>query len=80
MWLGSNTLSYFQTTTTEANEMKGSYSSPNSAILQDGKIKPGIYKIQNIVSRTYADIKDDVRELCGRPSSDLEKSRGQVSP
>ncbi|KAF9649758.1 hypothetical protein BDM02DRAFT_3128122 [Thelephora ganbajun] len=46
------------------------------SILQDGKIKPGIYKIQNIVSKTYADIKDHVRELCGRPSSTLEKSRG----
>lgn len=56
------------------------YSSPtNPSILQDGRIKPGIYKIKNIVSQTYVDTKDHVRELCGRPSSALQKSGGQVS-
>jgi hypothetical protein len=54
-------------------------SSTNRSILQDGKIRPGTYKIKNIVSQTYVDIKDHVRELCGRPASALESSRGQVS-
>ena len=69
----------FRAATTKADEMKYSYSSPTATVLQDGKIKPGIYKIQNIVSKTYVDIKDDLRELCGRPSSALERSRGHVS-
>ena len=52
-----------------------------SAIFQaDGKLKPGIYKIRNIVSKTYVDIKDDVRELCGRPSATLENGRDLASP
>lgn len=58
--------------------MKHSFTT-SSSILQDGRIRPGTYKIKNIVSQTYVDIKDHVREICGRPSSVLEKSRGQVS-
>lgn len=56
------------------------YNTPESSlsIFQDGKIKPGIYKIQNIVSRTYVDTKDHLRELCGRPSSVLGSGGGQV--
>ena len=52
---------------------------PSVSLFQGGKLKPGIYKIRNIVSRTYVDTKDDLRELCGRPSSALEGVRGQVS-
>ena len=51
-----------------------------SSIFQDGKLKPGVYKIRNIVSKTYVDTKDDVRELCGRPSTVLEDGSGQVRP
>ena len=50
----------------------------SASIFQDGKLKPGIYKIQNIVSNTYVDTKDHLRELCGRPSSLLESGGGQV--
>ena len=69
----------FQTTTTSKTAMV--YNSPRSppSIFQGGRIKPGVYKIQNIVSKTYVDIKDDVRELCGRPSQVLEYGRDQVS-
>ena len=60
--------------------MKYSFTKPNSSIFQDdGKLKSGIYKIQNIVSKTYVDTKDHLRELCGRPSSVLEVGEGQVS-
>ena len=56
-------------------------SNTGSTIFQaDGKLKPGIYKIQNIVGKTYVDIKDDVRELYGKTSTALEDGRGQVSP
>jgi len=56
------------------------YNSPNTgpSIFQGGKLKPGIYKIQNLASGTYVDTKDDVRELCGRSTSTLEDGRGQV--
>jgi len=56
------------------------YNSPNTgpSIFQGGKLKPGIYKIQNLASGTYVDTKDDVRELCGRPTTALEDGRGQV--
>ena len=54
-------------------------SSTSPSIFQDGKLKPGVYKIQNIVSKTYVDIKDHLRELCGRPFTALESGRGHVS-
>ena len=61
-------------------EMRHSSSNiAGSSIFQDGKLKPGIYRIRNIVSQTYVDIKDDVHELCGRPSTVLESGRGEVS-
>ena len=66
-------------TTTQADKMKYSSSNTSTSIYQYGKIKPGVYKIKNVVSGTFVDIKDDARELCGRPSSSLEASRGQVS-
>jgi len=48
-------------------------STDNSAsIFKDGKLKPGVYKIQNIVGQTYVDIREHVRELCGRPATVLE--------
>lgn len=49
-----------------------------SSIFQDGKLKPGIYKIRNLAGGTYVDIKDNVRELCGRSLAALEDGRGQV--
>lgn len=58
------------------------YNSPNasSSILKDGKLRPGVYKIQNIVGKTYLDTKDDLRELCCRPFTALENGRtAQVS-
>ncbi|KAF9648158.1 hypothetical protein BDM02DRAFT_2342614 [Thelephora ganbajun] len=42
------------------------------SIFKDGKLKPGVYKIQNIVGQTYVDIREHTRELCGRPTTLLE--------
>jgi hypothetical protein len=53
-------------------------SSPS--IFENGKIRPGVYKIRNIVSRTFVDTKDHVRELCGRPPTALERGGAQVIP
>lgn len=50
-----------------------------SSIFEGGKLKPGIYKIQNINTETYLDVKGDTRELCCRPAEDLKKGRGFVS-
>ena len=46
--------------------------SESDSVFRDGRIKPGIYKIQNVVGQTYVDIRDHNRELCGRPVTTLE--------
>ena len=52
--------------------------SDSSSIFENGKLKPGIYKIQNIQNRTYLDVEVHTREVCGRPTKDLEEGRGLV--
>ncbi|KAF9649756.1 hypothetical protein BDM02DRAFT_1746445 [Thelephora ganbajun] len=47
-----------------------------SSILEGGKLKPGIYKIQNIRSETFLDIEVYTREACCRPAKDLGEGRG----
>ena len=39
------------------------------SIFKDGKLKSGIYKIQNIVSQTYLSVREHTRELCCRPAT-----------
>jgi len=46
------------------------------SLFKDGELKPGIYKIQNIVGQTYVDVRDRSRELCCRPATVLE-GKGQ---
>jgi len=41
-------------------------------IFESGKLKPGIYRIQNIVGQTYVDIREHSKELCCRPATLLE--------
>ena len=48
------------------------------SILENGKLKPGIYKIQNIQSGSYLDVEVYTRAVCGRPIRDLEEGRGFV--
>jgi hypothetical protein len=52
--------------------------SGSSSVFEDGKLKPGIYKIQNIHTDTYLDIEVSTREVCCRPAKDLGKGRGLV--
>ena len=52
---------------------------PGYTILEHGRLKPGLYKIQNLVSKTYVDIHQHSMELCCRPASSLEKDDGIVS-
>ena len=52
---------------------------PNPAsILENGRVKPGIYQIQNLGSETYLDIHRQTKELCCRPTQDLAKGEGLV--
>ena len=44
----------------------------SASIFEDGKLKPGIYKIQNIFGQTYVDIREHTRELCCRPPTLLD--------
>lgn len=48
------------------------------SIFADGKLKPGVYKIQNIYSETYLDIEVHSRGVCCRPANDLGEGRGFV--
>ena len=50
------------------------------SIFQDGKLKPGIYKIRNVSTGTYADIEEYSRSMCCRPAQDLEEGDGLVRP
>ena len=52
--------------------------SDSLSIFKDGKLKPGIYKIQNIQSGTYLDVEVYTRELCCRPANALDEGRGFV--
>ena len=56
--------------------------SPNDSfsIFENGRLKPGIYKIQNLYTQTYLDIHEHSREMCCRPARDLEEGRGLVRP
>lgn len=36
-------------------------------IFEDGKLKPGTYKVQNLKSQTYLEILEDTKDLCCRP-------------
>ena len=55
-----------------------STTSDSLSIFEDGKLKPGIYKIQNLYSRTYVDIHEHSRAVCCRPAVTLEEGGGLV--
>lgn len=50
----------------------------NGPIFENGKLKPGVYQIQNIKTETFLDIEVHTRELCCRPERDLGRGRGFV--
>ena len=53
--------------------------SDSSSIFEDGRLKAGIYKIQNIYTETFLDIELFSRGVCCRPAKDLGEGRGLVS-
>jgi len=54
--------------------LSSTFSSPS--IFQNGKLKPGVYKFQNLLTETYLDIHLHSTELCCRPAKDLAAGRG----
>ena len=48
-------------------------------IFEGGKLKPGVYRIQNIVDLTYVDVREHTKVLCCRPTTFLE-GKGLASP
>jgi hypothetical protein len=59
--------------------MKLNSTSDSCSVFEDGKLKPGIYKIQNVYTETYLDIDVYSRVVCCRPAHDLGEKRGLVS-
>ncbi|KAF9642075.1 hypothetical protein BDM02DRAFT_2708081 [Thelephora ganbajun] len=53
-------------------------SNSDLSIFKDGRLKPGIYKIQNLYAETYLDIHQHSKGVCCRPGRDLEDGRGLV--
>ena len=47
-------------------------------IFEGGRLRPGIYKIQNLYHQNYLDIQEHSRQLFCRPARDLEDGRGLV--
>ncbi|KAF9649754.1 hypothetical protein BDM02DRAFT_3113186 [Thelephora ganbajun] len=50
--------------------------SDSSPIFKDGRLKPGIYKIQNIFTEAFLDIEVHSRNVCCRPAQNLREGRG----
>jgi hypothetical protein len=77
--LGFDRLSRALRACPRSHTMTTNSTSNSVSILNDGRIKPGIYKIQNIFSQTYLEIWEHSKELCCRPAAALEDGKGLVS-
>ena len=51
--------------------MTSNLHSDSLSIFKDGKLKPGIYKIQKIYTETFLNIETHSRGVCCRPARDL---------
>ena len=49
------------------------------SILEDGKLKPGKYKVQNLTGQTFLEILEDSKELCCRPVTVLSDQDALVT-
>jgi hypothetical protein len=50
------------------------------SIFQDGKLKPGVYKIRSVLTQTYVDIEEHSRKMVSRPAENVEEGNGLVRP
>ena len=46
--------------------------------LEDGKLKGGVYRIQNIYTESFLDTEIHSKSVCCRPAKDLVEERGLV--
>ena len=49
-------------------------------IFENGRLKPGVYKIQNLFAETYLDVLQHSKQVCCRPTRDVEDGKGLVRP
>ena len=49
-----------------------------SSIFEGGRLKPGIYKIQNLYSEGYVDIYEHSKEMRCRSAKDLGEGRART--
>ena len=49
------------------------------SIFVDGKLIPGVYKIQNLYCETYLEIVEHSKELCCRPAAALSPQDALVN-
>lgn len=54
--------------------------SGSASIFKDGKLKPGIYRIQSLYTQTIMDIHEHSRDVCCRPATLLAEGMGLVRP
>ena len=50
----------------------------SSSIFEGGRLKPGIYKIQNLSTEGHVDIHEQSKEVCCRPTKDIKEGGGLV--
>ena len=50
----------------------------SSSIFKDGKLKPGIYRVQSLFNEAFIDVQEHSRELYCRSFQDLGEERGLV--
>ena len=48
------------------------------SIFENGKLKAGIYKIQNLYSESYVDVYERSREVWCRATQEIQEGRGLV--
>ena len=49
------------------------------SIFEDGKLKPGKYRVQNLSGQTFLEILEDSKELCCRPTTVLSAQDALVT-
>jgi hypothetical protein len=60
-----------------SNTMTFTSTNDSVSIFKDRKLWPGIYKIQNVRSQTFVDIREHTKTLCCRPATVL-RGKGLV--
>ena len=49
-----------------------------NSIFENGKLKPGTYKIQSLHTEGYVDVYESSREVCCHATQELQEGKGLV--